>query len=420
MTDYPPCLNANCRSFGKSHPNCHCYDDTPTENLTAGGFERPGLYTKAYKGPGIRMKVLNRPDTTQPASPASYGSHGGLHAKMQESPAQSRPTYEPELGGVRIPVKIRTMADGGIVHFCDTHMEHLPSCEHYAKGGDVDTHRSVLGDPGAAVEHAVVSQGLHHVLTKTGRSRSPDPHAPVKDFLAAAKRGHAIAQSDPMSDSSRMEPDDATTRALDDYAKQAVQDPMQQLQAAPSSLGAELPAHQAQLDYQSGLTQSYLDSIRPRPTQPGPLDRTIQPTPMDREQYHRQLRLVQQPQLIYQYAKDGTLQPQDLKTVGALYPRLSQGVSAKAANALIEAKTRGEPIPYRRRVALGMILGQDLDATMTQPLMAAAMAANAPKQPQPPQGKGKGQGKASSIELNQVNKVDDLAKTPLEKRETKD
>ena len=34
---YPPCLNPQCKSYGKSHPNCRCWGPGGPEKLAEGG-----------------------------------------------------------------------------------------------------------------------------------------------------------------------------------------------------------------------------------------------------------------------------------------------------------------------------------------------------------------------------------------------
>ena len=35
--NYPPCMNPECKSYGKSHPNCRCWGSIGYEKLAEGG-----------------------------------------------------------------------------------------------------------------------------------------------------------------------------------------------------------------------------------------------------------------------------------------------------------------------------------------------------------------------------------------------
>lgn len=48
MPNYGPCKNPNCNHYGRSHPNCHCYDNIPSTTLAQEGLEKPGTTTKNY------------------------------------------------------------------------------------------------------------------------------------------------------------------------------------------------------------------------------------------------------------------------------------------------------------------------------------------------------------------------------------
>ena len=166
------------------------------------------------------------------------------------------------------------------------------------------------------------------------------------------------------------------------------------------------------------MAQDYFDAVRPKQTQNSPLDEISPPDQMQQNHYNRQLDIAQNPSLILQHVKDGTLQPPDLLTLGTLYPQLHNAMVKKAGAALIEAKAKEMELPYKQKQALSMLLGQPLDSTMTPMAMQTIMQANAPQQDQQqPQGK-KSKSGATSSELKQLNKVDDLYKTPIEDRAT--
>src|SRR5665213_1520250 len=94
-----PCHNPNCKSFGKPHPNCQCYDDIQ-------GGQRESMEGDGYAFPG----------TT--AGKKRTGLRGG---NWQEAKRRGRGTTY--------------MAEGGSV--CAEHMPHMPTCEHFKSGGPV-------------------------------------------------------------------------------------------------------------------------------------------------------------------------------------------------------------------------------------------------------------------------------------------
>src|SRR5437899_589863 len=175
------------------------------------------------------------------------------------------------------------------------------------------------------------------------------------------------------------------------------------------SLNHYLPEHSTQLAALTGTAANYLDSIKPKQAPSGPLDDAL-PTNKDQEAaYHRQLDIAQQPLIILGHIKEGNLSAQDKQTLTTLYPKLYSKMAKEINESIITAKTDKKAMPYKQRLSLSLFLGQPLDATLTQPVMLAAMMSNTPKAtPQPAQGKKK---PATKTAVEQQNKLSDLLET---------
>lgn len=404
---YPPCINSDCRSYGLPHDNCLCYGTTSD----AGTF----------------------------------------------------------------------MAKGGVIkeRFCSKKQMHHPKCEYYAEGGPVEEAPPVTQAPdntGETIGHSAIEHGLLGLLKDVGQRKiiNPEKHVqklqesmmnpdrekmseslnghpltgmvssrklkpimdrldvPVKtkeanpdsfrnsvDYLSSAVRGHNALDhhADEMYGSkdfsSKLEPGD--TEDLKNHLEDLQVNPSKMLEVG-GSLGHYLPEHSADVAAHSARAVNYLQSLKPTRSQNGPLDAM---SPIDKQaesKYHRALGIAQQPLMAMYYAKEGSLQPQDVISLKTMYPGLYKSMVSKVGERLIDAKADNTEIPYKQRLSVSLLIGQPLDSTMTPMAMQAIMNANAGAQT-PQSNPDKGPKKASGVELKQINKVNELYETPLQRRQ---
>jgi hypothetical protein len=157
---------------------------------------------------------------------------------------------------------------------------------------------------------------------------------------------------------------------------------------ASSQLGYYLPNHQIAATRSITQAQQYLQSIKPREHILGPLDKPVPPQPVEIARYNRALDIAQQPNIVLQRIKDGTLQKSDLVDLNAMYPALYSKMAKKVSSQLTIAHGDGEPVPYKTRLAMALFLGTPVDKTMEP--MSIIAAQPMPKEPQQggqPQGK---------------------------------
>lgn len=360
-----PCQNPNCRSYGKPHPNCKC-----------GG-----------------------------------GGLGATAGRLWEKAKGFASTAAQNIGS-----QLEGYAEGGEVHYCSHGMVHEEDCEHFANGGEVAENTQFAQDPGMAVDHAILANGLLHTLTKTGHSRSEDPAKIPTDFMDSAKRGrkkldgHAKALLDPKADPIESNPDD-----VDGLAKH-----LDEIRANPSlaenvggDLGNSLPDHQVHLAGKLASVMNYFDAIKPKSAQGAPLDKIMPPSQKEQMHYRRQLEVAQNPALVYQKAKQAMLQPGDMNTLQSIYPKLHQSMVGKAGDAIVDAKSQGMELPKHAKRGLGTLMSQNLGFTHTPAAMQAIIQANAPT---PSGQQGGGKHKATNKAVDESNKTADLEATPLQAR----
>lgn len=115
----------------------------------------------------------------------------------------------------------------------------------------------------------------------------------------------------------------------------------------------------------------FLASKVPDLPTPGPLAPKLQLSQQQRWQFGRYYQAVDEPTSVLAHAVAGTLTPYDVEALKVVYPQLYVQVQ----NALLDKLTTHKgPVPYRSRLMLAMLLGHDVDGTLTRPALQAAQA----------------------------------------------
>jgi hypothetical protein len=132
---------------------------------------------------------------------------------------------------------------------------------------------------------------------------------------------------------------------------------------------------------------TYLAGKLPQPPQTGPLAMKWEPSMDQIATFDRYKAAVDDPTIILRHAADGTLVQQEVDAVRAVHPELLQAISV----ALLAQITKHgvESVPYRSRLMLSLLLGQDMDGSLSIPSLVHAAHGFKPK-PMMPGPKAKG------------------------------
>lgn len=200
-------------------------------------------------------------------------------------------------------------------------------------------------------------------------------------------------------------PTEVTRAKIDKMISQNQNKPDDQFKVADNDVGHYLPKHQMAIAQTSATVQQYLQALKPKDYQPSPLDRPIKPTAAQEARYNRALDIAQQPAIVLEHLKNGTLQASDIQDISHMYPGLYKNLVNKVSNTMISHHSDEEPIPYKTRMGLSLFMGQAIDSSM---LPANIMAAQ-PKPQQPPQQQNASNKPKS---LNSFKKLSNSYRTP--------
>lgn len=331
-----PCRNPSCKSYGRPHPNCKCYN---------GGNE---------------------------------------------------------------------FADGGFV--CSG--SHQEKCQHFADGGEVQENTLIHNNPNYAIDHVAVNNGLLGLMTKIGHHKFEDSSKHMEHFVDSAKKGIKTikSRSKDILSSEKFKSDKNDRESLKNHLQDLRENPEKMLDIG-GALGDHLPDHSIQLSAKAGNAINHFDSIKPMQHQNRPMDSVTPIDQRDEQTYDKHLDLANNPSIILNSIKEGKLIPSQVMTLKSLYPTLYKSMVDGVGEAIIDAKTKNVKIPYKQKMSMSLFIGEPLDSTMTPQSMQAIIKSAGPQQARQQLKKNQKSDKASGVELNQINKVNQMDTTKLQDRE---
>lgn len=163
---------------------------------------------------------------------------------------------------------------------------------------------------------------------------------------------------------SHLLPKEKETSKLDKVLKGYQENP-QKLLEMDSSTGHYLPNHGTAMGQYAANAVNYLNSKRPGETQRAPLDPPAPPTKNQVHDFNRTLQIAEQPLVVLQYLKDGTLTSRDIQDLNALNSNLYQKLIQKMTDEMVDHLSKGEEIPHQTKLGLSLFMGQPLDSLST-------------------------------------------------------
>lgn len=184
-------------------------------------------------------------------------------------------------------------------------------------------------------------------------------------------------------------PSESQRNRLDKELLKAQEDGGRTLMNMGNDTAHYLPEQSAAAAQTTMNAVNYLNSLRPKETKLSPLDSKPIVSQAQKAKFDRALNIAQQPLVILNHIKQGTLTQGDMQTMRTLYPSLHSSISEKIMAQVSDSVQKGKMIPYTTRMGLSMFLGQPLDSTMLPQNMASIQAiqqgsasAQSPGQPQ--------------------------------------
>lgn len=212
---------------------------------------------------------------------------------------------------------------------------------------------------------------------------------------------------------SRYVPDDKKLEKLDKKLQELQTDSTPLLKSG-GDVGYYMPAHTEALGFMAGNAVAYLNSIRPENPKGAPLDEEIPLSSFQKENYFDALQIAEQPLVVLERVKNGSIDSESLEHLQAIYPSLYEKLRQKLTDQVIEASVGKIEIPYKTRLGLSIFLGEPLDSTMTpQAIQATQMVQVMPESQQAPMGAPSGPRRGT---MKDIGKVASASLTPEQAR----
>lgn len=173
-----------------------------------------------------------------------------------------------------------------------------------------------------------------------------------------------------------------------------------------------MPDHVSAADQTLMRAANYLNSLRPDEDKQAPLDSKPIVNSVAKAKYQNALRIAQDPMIVLDKMKQGTLTADDITALGTMYPAVYNKIKSKLLTESVEAVRKGQTIPYKTKISMSMFMGQPLDSTMT-PAAIQSTQIQAPTGAHEQQAPQETKGVKSSPALQ---KMPDMYRTPSQTR----
>lgn len=228
--------------------------------------------------------------------------------------------------------------------------------------------------------------GIAKLLTATDKDPNASGFKIMVDYIRQVLKGDSntnkaidgLIKGAPVIIPQHLKPDDKAKEKLDKRVKEFGENPSAMLDTF-QDFNHYMSDHGMAIAAASASAVNYLNSIRPVERRESPLDDPTPPSQYEKQNYDVALSVAQQPLMILEDIKDGTLNSVKLGHLQNLYPDFYANMRFRIMNELVNVKVKGEKIPYKTRMGLSLFLGTPLDSTMKpegimalQPKMAQA------------------------------------------------
>lgn len=316
------------------------------------------------------------------------------------------------------------MAEGGEVsHFCSEDRMHEETCEHFAVGGSVPSHKHA----GDSISSFFGDAGLHGLLKIHEGSDNSDAdilkynkhikrgQKRLKDHVECLFEGGKIDHYDDEKAHERIDEwikkGGVTQDLLDEHHNShptvmadggAVDKPKSKLHN--ESLAGAYPEQNIMLQAAKGRMSNYLNSIRPQDNMPRLAFDDEMKDKQKEKDYKKALKMAANPLRILNKIQRGTIVPEDVKNLKNLHPEVGEALQQRLTEKIMKAQLEKKKPPLHIRQGLSLLLGVPLSGEVSPQNIQAAQAVFAPKQQmQGPQGQPVTKNKKNTSTLTDVN-----------------
>ena len=190
-----------------------------------------------------------------------------------------------------------------------------------------------------------------------------------------------------------------------------VQENPEKLQDLTGNLGSAMPEHATSISETTARCIMYLNSLKPSEDKAAPLDAKPVINNVQKAEYNNALDIAQQPLILINKIKNGSITPKDVKALASMYPALYSGMTNKIMTDMNNHLAKGHTIPYKTKIGLSIFTGQPLDSSMSPMSIISAQPLPTPEAPAPKAGKA-----PSASSMKGLEKLHSMYQTPGQTR----
>lgn len=282
------------------------------------------------------------------------------------------------------------MADGGDVRpFCSQSRSHESGCEYFSDGGDVayiDPHHAVAGhfangglvgvlkmhekpdldhyDKSVAKGHKNLDDTIGKIFNNERLSKLEDrskQHAHIEKWLDSGGAANDIHQAN-YADGGQVEKHHSPLHGH----------PIEQA----------YPDQNIVLNAAKGRVSGYLHSLKPQANAPKLAFDREPDQKQQKKIYKDALTIADHPLSILHEVDKGTVSPDHVKHLNAMYPEMGEALQKKITEKIIRAQMDGKRPSHKIRQGLSLLMGTPLSSEFTHQNIQAAQAVFAAKKPE--------------------------------------
>lgn len=179
--------------------------------------------------------------------------------------------------------------------------------------------------------------------------------------------------------------------------------PVQPLLRPDDGVAIHYPAQNMVITAARGRISNYLGGLRPPPHPPKlPFD-AAPDMKQQKKTYDRAMGIAMAPLSVMHEIQKGTVEPDHIKHLNAMYPELSSLLQKKVTEQVIKAQIDGKKPSYKIRQGLSMLLGAPLSSEMTPQSIQAAQSTFMKSSPDQQQGQQTAPKKGNTSILSKVD-----------------
>lgn len=278
-----------------------------------------------------------------------------------------------------------SLAQGGEVSFCSENRPHDKECE-LAHDGKFDKDALQPVDHEHQVSGYLAKHGLFGLLKLSSEHHNPQSHEEscakghkhIDNHLKALFANTEITEKD-HSKVRKLISDWMDHGGIErDLQYEGVQHLAEggKVDHKPvhSKIADSHPEQNVMLQMTKGRVSNYLNSLKPQ-EHSAKLAFDDEPDQRDASKsYHRAIDIANNPLSVLSKIKKGTIEPEHIKHLNAMYPELSQSLQKKVTSKITEAQVKKEKPSYKIRQGLSLLMGTPLSGEMSPQNIQAAQA----------------------------------------------